>query len=59
MTLPQFSRIATRGLSATQSITQNPFTFVGDTIIRLLVKIIVPVPPEATTCVGSYVARRT
>lgn len=44
MTLPQFTRVATKGISATQSITQNPFTLIIDSIIRLLVKAIIPVP---------------
>jgi hypothetical protein len=44
MNIANIPRVALRGLSTTQEITQNPFNFVIDNVIRLIVKVLLPVP---------------
>ena len=44
MNIANIPRVALRGLSTTQAITNNPLNFVLDNLIRLIVKVLIPVP---------------
>src|SRR5258708_8279817 len=44
MNIANIPRVALRGLSTTQTITNNPLNFVLDNLIRLIVKVLIPVP---------------
>jgi peptidase M23-like protein len=44
MNISNIPRVALRGLATTQAITLNPFNFVLDNLIRLIVKLFIPIP---------------
>src|SRR5690348_6164734 len=44
MNIINLTRQAVRGLSTTQTITRNPFNFIIDNLIRLVVKALIPIP---------------
>jgi len=44
MNVINLTRQAVRGISTTQTITRNPFDFVVDNLIKLVVKALIPIP---------------
>lgn len=44
MNISSIPRVALRGLSTTQNFANNPFNFVLDNLIRLIVNVLIPIP---------------